>query len=225
MKNIQFENDILVIPDTFNKLKIIESDGEKFLKGEVDIIDNEGKVWDVYQVEIRSSEEYPFRFPKLFEKGDAFPKIVDWHVYEFDDKSCCVDVTPNEILICKKGLNVLEYIQRFAIPYLANQTYRKREGYYLYGEYSHGIMGRVEFYQSKLKAQNLLQLIQMIALILKGYNPYRTSICPFCHKSKFRRCHKNVFVELQDVSWILSQDIEVLHQLYSRFPDFKLPNI
>lgn len=225
MKNIQFENDILVIPDTFNKLKIIESDGEKFLKGEVDIIDNEGKVWDVYQVEIRSSQEYPFRFPKLFETGNAFPKIIDWHVYEFDDKSCCVDVTPNEILICKKGLNVLEYIQRFAIPYLANQTYRKREGYYLYGEYSHGIMGRIEFYQNKLKAQNLLQLIQMIALILKGYNPDRTSICPFCHKSKFRKCHKNVFVELQDVSWILSQDIEVLHQLYSRFPDYKLPNI
>ena len=225
MKNAQFEKDILAVSEIYSKLAIAESGGEKILKGALDVVDNDGRIWDTYQIEIHSSEEYPYLFPKLFETGNSFPKIVDWHVYESDDKSCCVDVTPNEILICKKGLSVLEYIQRFAIPYLANQTYRKREGYYLYGEYSHGILGRIEFYQSKLKAQSFLQLIQMIVLILKGYKPARTAICPFCHKSKFRKCHKQAFAELKDAGVILSYDIGKLHKMHLAFPDFKLPDV
>ncbi|MCK9401310.1 MAG: hypothetical protein M0Q51_15130 [Bacteroidales bacterium] len=222
MKNEQFENDIKAVPDVFRKLSIVETDGEKILKGELDIIDTTGKLWDTYQIEIKGSYHYPSGFPKLFETGNAFPKIADWHVYE-DNKSCCVDVTPNEVIICKEGLNVGDYIHRFAIPYFANQTFRKREGYYLYGEYSHGILGRIEFYQSKLKAKSPVELIAMFDLIIKDYNPARTAYCPFCHKVKFRHCHRNAFRELQNVKGFLANDGLVFLPFFKANPDFKLP--
>jgi hypothetical protein len=222
MKNELFENDINAIPDIFNKLKVIVEDGELFLKGELDIIDNTGRLWDSYSVEIKGSGGYPKRFPKLFETGDSFPKIADWHVYQ-DDKSCCVDVTPNEIILCKDGLHVVDYIQRFAIPYLANQSFRKGEGYYLYGEYSHGIFGRIEFYQSKLNARNPLELIAMFDLIIKDYNPARTAFCPFCHKVKFRKCHRGSFRELQSVKGYLYNDGLQLIPFFKANPDYKLP--
>ncbi len=224
MKNTKFENDILSIPTKFNKLSVVELDGEKFLKGELDIIDTYGKLWDTYQIEIKGSSGYPFNFPKLFETEDIFPKIVDWHVYEFDDNSCCVDITPNEIIICKNGLDVYEYIQRFAIPYFANQSFRIREGYYLYGEYSHGIFGRIEYYQSKLKAKNSKELIQMFDLIISEYNPLRTSLCPFCYKTKFRKCHKKAFAELTIIKEFLFWDkTNHLMPFFAAFPNYKLP--
>ena len=224
MKNSRFENDISILPEIYDKLQIIDSGEESFLKGELDVIDTTGKLWESYQVEIKGSKDYPMSFPQLFETGNAFPKIADWHVYE-NDGSCCVDVTPNEIIICKDGLNVFEYIKRFAIPYLANQTFRRREGYYLYGEYSHGITGRIEFYQSKLRAKDPLQLIQMFDLIIKDYNPPRTSFCPFCHKSKFRECHRNVFRDLRNVKAFLYNDGLQLIPFFKANPDYKLPNV
>jgi hypothetical protein len=226
MRNEKFENDIITIPAKFNKLRIVELGAEKILKGELDIVDANGKLWDTYQIEIKGSDSYPYSFPKLFETADTFPKIVDWHVYEFDDKSCCVDVTPNEIILCKDGLNVSEYIQRFAIPYLANQTFRIREGYYLFGEYSHGIFGRLEFYQGKLRAKSPKELIQMFDLIIKDYNPDRTAYCLFCDKVKFRKCHKDVFKELTTIKEFLAWDaLKQLIPFFKANPDFQLSQL
>lgn len=221
MKNVQFENDILLVPDLFDKLKVVEENEERFLKGSLDIIDGTGKIWGTYEVEIKGSEGYPYAFPKLYETNDAFLKNADWHVNE--DNSCCVDVPMSEKIICKNGLNVADYIKQYAIPYLANQTYRIREGYYLYGEYSHGIFGRLEFYQSKLKASSPMQLIQMFDLIIKDYNPNRRAICPFCNKEKFRRCHRDAFRELQLVKAYLINDGLTLLKILKVNPNYRLP--
>jgi hypothetical protein len=222
MKNVQFEKDILLVPEVFDKLNVVEENEELFLKGSLDIIDGTGKVWGTYEVEIRGSESYPYAFPKLYETNDAFPKNADWHVYE-SDFSCCVDVPMSEKIICKNGLNVTDYIKQYAIPYFANQTYRIREGYYLYGEYSHGILGRIEFYQSKLKASSPMQLLQMFDLIINDYSPDRTAICPFCNKEKFRRCHRDSFRELQFVKAYLINDGLTLSKILKVNPNYLLP--
>jgi len=226
MKYEQFENDINAVQGIFPKLKIIKTDDEQFLSGELDIIDKESRLWDTYNIMIKGSPNYPNAFPKLFEVGDAFPKTADWHVYEKDDQSCCVDIPLNELILCKDGLNVVDYIQGFAIPYFANQTFRKQEGYYLYGEYSHGIFGKIQFYQSKLKAKNPLQLIEMFELIIKGYNPDRTAYCPFCKKTKFRKCHRESFRELFTVKELIFHDaINQLIPFFKRNPGYNLPTV
>lgn len=224
MRNLQFEEDILSVPEVFDKLIIVEENEERFLKGSLNIIDKTGKVWETYQVEIRGSESYPYGFPKLYETNNAFPKNADWHVYE-DDFSCCIDVPMNERIICKSGLNIIDYIKQHAIPYLANQTHRIREGYYLYGEYSHGILGRLEFYQSKLKAKNPAELIRMFDLIINDYNPDRREMCPFCHKEKFRKCHRNAFRELQTIKKYVAYDGLALIEILKKNPNLQLPNI
>ena len=222
MKNVQYEEDILFVPEVFDKLSIVEENEERFLKGSLDIIDGTGKVWETFQLEIKGSESYPYAFPRLYETNNAFPKNADWHVYE-NDFSCCVDVPMSEKIICKNGLKVADYIKQYAIPYFANQTYRIREGYYLYGEYSHGIMGRLEFYQSKLKAKNPAELIKMFDLIIKDYNPDRRAICPFCYKEKFRRCHRDAFRELQTLTnYVLTDGLNLL-EIFKVNSNFQLP--
>ena len=222
MKNEKFENDIVTIPVTFNKLSIVELDGEKILKGELDIVDASGKLWDTYQIEIKGSDSYPYSFPVLFETANAFPHNADWHVYE-DDFYCCVDYPANAKIICKNGLQVTDYIKNYAIPYFANQTFRVREGYYRYGEYSHGTFGKMEYYQSKLKAKNPKQLLEMFRLILLDYNPARTALCPFCNKVKFRHCHRDVFRELSYAKEYLFHDGAQLFAFFTAHPDYQLP--
>ena len=224
MINEQFEKDIAVVTGIYTGLAIIEVAGEKFLKGELPIIDVNGKEWDKYQIEIRGSEHYPYFFPNLFETANAFPHNADWHVYE-DDLSCCIDYPANAKIICKNGLHITDYIKNYAIPYFANQTFRIREGYYLYGEYSHGIFGKIEYYQSKLKAKNPNQLLEMMRFIFHDYNPPRTAMCPFCQGTKFRKCHRNAFKELQLVKEFLCSDIEQLYFFFQRNPDYPLSEI
>ena len=224
MKNENFENDISTIPAIFNKLNIVELDGEKILKGELDIVDANGKHWDTYHIEIKGSDSYPYLFPVLYETANAFPHNADWHVYE-TDFSCCIDYPANTKIICKNGLQVTDYIKNYVIPYFANQTYRIREGYYLYGEYSHGVFGKMEYYQSKLKAKNPKQLLEMFRLILLDYNPARTELCPFCHKVKFRHCHRDIFRELSYVKEHLFHDGAQLFAFFAAHSDYQLPKV
>ena len=222
MINVQFETDISTIPELYSGLCIIQENGEKFLQGSLDIIDNTGKLWATYQIEIKASQGYPNKFPKLYETGNAFRKIADWHVNE--DESCCIDVPASELIICRDGLNLNDYIQQYAIPYFANQKYRELNGYYLYGEYSHGIFGRIEFYQSKLNAKNVSEFMQMLDLIIKGFNPNRQVMCPFCHKTKFRKCHRNAFRELSAIKDHIFFDGKTqLIPFFNRYPNYQLP--
>jgi hypothetical protein len=222
MKNEQFEIDIEVVPDSFNGLTIVDADGEKFLKGELPIVDANSNEWAKYHIEIKGSDCYPYSFPKLFETAEAFPHNADWHVYE-DDFSCCLDYPANAKIICKNGLQVSDYIKNYAIPYFANQTFRIREGYYRHGEYSHGIFGKIEYYQSKLKAKSPAELLEMLRLILFDFNPPRTAECPFCHKVKFRNCHRHAFRELNFVKYDLFQDGIQLLSFFQKHPYYMLP--
>lgn len=221
MINEQFEKDIAVVPGIYKGLSVVEEDGEKLLKGELSIIDVNGKEWDKYQIEIKGSEHYPYSFPILFETANAFPHNADWHVYE-NDLSCCIDYPANAKIICKNGLHITDFIKNHVVPYFANQTFRVREGYYLYGEYSHGIFGKIEYYQSKLNAKDPTQLLEMMRLILNDYNPPRTAMCPFCKGVKFRKCHRNIFQELQFVKEYLLHDGSQLYSFFKTNPDYRI---
>lgn len=47
--------------------------------------------------------------------------------------------------------------------------------------------------------------------------------CSFCHKVKFRKCHRNVFVELNNIKKILIYDLNQLITSLTVNPAFQLP--
>lgn len=91
----------------------------------------------------------------MFEPGGDIPQDADWH--KNNDGSCCITVGPDEIEKCWYGITVTDFIVRYAIPYLANQIFRKQTGYYKNGEYAHGRQGLIQYYISLQKKD--LQLI------------------------------------------------------------------
>jgi len=155
--------------------RIVE--GREVLRGTLPIIDKEGKHWEDYEVEIHASEKFPFEFPDLFEISGKIPRIGDWHIYE-DTGSCCVKVKPAELIRCRDGITVTDYIRDEVMPYLFNQTHRRVEGYYVNGEYAHGWAGIYQFYADILKTgHDIPETIRLMKFIAENNRPVRTSFC------------------------------------------------
>lgn len=182
---------------SFHKLSIGDSkSGSPMLIGEIDLIDGTGNYWDTYQVEIHCSNQYPKRFPVLYETGGKLIRDADWHINETDG-SCCVEVLQKEIMICSEGISLITYLTNYVIPFFFNQTHRILRGYYVNGEYSHGIKGTVEFYQEILGIKPHFNILEVLNLLAQGLDPSRRSYC-FCgsHK-KYRKCHKSAYNSLK----------------------------
>jgi hypothetical protein len=181
----------------YPNLKVIENEGRSHLKGIVDIPDETGEVVGNFLIEVHFKKGFPFRFPKLFETGGIIPDEANWHKYR--DGSCCITVPPDEILKCKNGISVSEFIARFAIPYFANYLYRKKEGVYLNGEYEHGLLGISQFYSDLLGTDKheIWKCFYRCVFGNEKINCERNDIC-FCKSGKkFKHCHLKIFNSLR----------------------------
>ncbi|MGE5318163.1 MAG: hypothetical protein ACM3ME_09210 [Chloroflexota bacterium] len=203
----------------YPKLTIgVSSNGTPIVLGKIDIIDSNDEFWESYDIEIHPSELYPARFPILFETSNKFPHNSEWHVNEGDD-SCCVDVIQNEIIECNKGITFLNYMKSYVLPYFFNQTHRKKTGYYVNGEYSHGHEGSIEYYKNALGINDQLILFEILKLLYSDVDPDRRSKC-FCGKDKkYRKCHREAFNSLK----VIPKDILLKHInfLYKQLPGLK----
>ena len=191
-----FLNEINEVTSKYPKLKKVDKDGHSYLSGELDIVDANGLHWDTYEVEIHCREGYPKRYPSLYEVGGKIPRIADWHIYE-DTGSCCVNVLQEEIIRCKDGITLLQYIEEEVLPYLFNQTNRRVEGYYVNGEYSHGLIGEYEFYSRILKTgSDIRKTVEWLLFVAGGKKLSRTDVC-FCGSNrKYRKCHRDAYDKL-----------------------------
>lgn len=195
--NSLFESEIAAVLEKYPKLLSTASKGTTILKGEIDLIDEFGKHRDTYSIEVHPVAEYPRRFPYVFETGGRLPWNADWHVYE-SDGHCCIKVDPEEILICKRGITLLGFIEQQVMPYFFNQTFRRINGYFI-NERSHGLIGVIEYYQGVFRENNIPKLIRLMEFVLDNEEPSRVSIC-FCGvKSKYRKCHRDAYRLIHEV--------------------------
>lgn len=150
-------------------------------------------------IEVHCAKGFPLRFPILYEVGDVIPKHPDWHKY--NDESCCITVEPDEVLKCKHGISVLEFVEQHAVPFLANFIYRTAVGSYKNGEYSHGQPGLEEFYTDLLRTDDKAQWIKYFQYTFKNekFDNDRNKLC-FCGSNKkYKKCHRMIFDELRAI--------------------------
>lgn len=164
------------------------------LHGHIDLKDAFGNTYDQYQVKIVASNDPKMWFPSVFEIGGRLPPNNDWHLFE--NGQCCIKSIPEQIILCKKGMTLLQFIEEQALPYFAAQTFREQHGYYLH-ERSHGELGNIEYIMGVLKTQNPISLINYLRFILKGKEPNRSNHC-FCGSRKlYRHCHRDAYRDLR----------------------------
>lgn len=180
----------------YPNFKISEIDGTHVLKGILDITNEDKEVVGSFSIEIKCSDEFPYRFPLLYEVGGDIPNLADWHISA--DGRCCITVDPDEILKCKDGISVIAFIENYAIPYFANQIYRILNGKYKNGEYSHGSTGVLEFYSGLFKTSDKSKWREYVSFVYSGRKMKigRNETC-FCGSGiKFKNCHDKVFHDI-----------------------------
>jgi hypothetical protein len=188
-----FLSQLLSVTEKYNSLIIKEENGHKYLKGILDIKNDDNINVGAFLIELHYVNSFPKRFPKLKEVGGDIPNIGDWHKYP--DESCCITVEPDEIIKCKQGITLLSFIEQYAIPYFANQIYKKNFNRYLNGEYAHNADGLKQFYTELFRTTNTLKWFEYweYAFKIKVLNYPRNRLC-FCGSNKkFKHCHDIVF--------------------------------
>jgi hypothetical protein len=184
----------------YSLLKVTEDDlGDTFLTGVIDIPNDNGEIVDNFLIEIHRSNGFPYRFPILFEIGERIPNDPAWHKYP-RDWSCCITVTPAEVLACKNGISILLFIEKHAIPYFANFIHRKLTGKYKNGEYAHNPKaGYSQFYEELLKTGDKDLWAQYFCYAFKNLKTTcgRNDPC-FCGSgTKYKNCHEKIFHTLK----------------------------
>lgn len=178
----------------------INQDGNNiaFLKGILDIPNDNKEIAGHFLIEIHFTEEFPYKFPICFETGGEIPSELDWHKYA--DERCCITVLPDEILKCKKGITISLFIDEHVIPYFANQLYKKQTGKYK-SEYPHGIQGTAQFYETLLMTTNKQLWLQYFKNTFRNLkiSCRRNDTC-FCGSgSRYKLCHFQVFNTLYQI--------------------------
>lgn len=193
-----FNEQLLDAIKKYHNLKIIQAkDGISFIRGILDIPNDNNEIVGNFLVEVHCSECFPYRFPILFEIGGEIPNEYDWH--KFKDSRCCITVLPDEILICKNRISVSSFIKNYAIPYFANYIHKKQTRQYKNGEYAHGVKGVGQFYESLMKTENRDLWIQYFKYTFQNLKVRceRNDNC-FCgSQEKYKQCHLEVFNNLR----------------------------
>jgi hypothetical protein len=183
----------------YPNLKIKDDGTEKYLKGILDVPDDFGDIIKSFLVEIKCNQEFPYRFPKLFEVGGDIPIEPAWH--RNPNGSCCITVEADEILKCKQGISIERFIVLYGIPFLANHIFRVEKGYYKNGEYGHGDEGTEMYYKALLKTSDKETWLKYFnhTFVRNNINIGRNDLC-FCDSNlKYKRCHENMFVMLFNI--------------------------
>lgn len=193
----KFAEEALEALNNFPDLQLcIREDFIPYLSGNLILSDENNVMYDEYSIKIECSNDYPNNFPLVYELNERLPNNIDWHIYE--DGHFCICTPIEEYIHCSKGITLTSFIQKQIIPYLHNQSFREKEGYFL-NERSHGSMGILESLNDILHINDLIKVYFLLVYIYKNSKPSRTSKC-FCGSDrKYRYCHKEAYEVLKSI--------------------------
>lgn len=205
----QFRSEAEGINNLYPTLHYAPENGYPVINGSI-VLQEDELLIDRYEVRIVPSENYPFRFPHVFETGGRIPHNIDWHVYA--DGHSCIKSVPEEILISKKGIALDKFINEQVIPYFFNQKHREMHGFFLH-ERKHGPDGNLEFFEELFNTKDHRAIGRGLLLLRDKQLPNRVSNC-FCgNGKKYRKCHKKVLEELclfskEELEWFLQMILD-----------------
>jgi hypothetical protein len=189
---LKFESEAEETIKSHESLKLSVHNGIICIEGDLQL-NAHGILIDTYNIRITPTEEYPNKFPLVYEIGGRIIPNIEWHFYR--DGHCCLKAPPEEIIICRKGINLLSFIDTIVVPYFFNQKHRETFGFFL-KEMPHGHTGIITSLQDIVGSKDKNLVIMAIQFALRRIKVERTEYC-FCGSGKkFRQCHKTVIADL-----------------------------
>jgi hypothetical protein len=214
MHRPNLDKDIAEVQDLFPKLKLFEKKKQKQLVGEIDIFDSHNQYAGSYDIKVIIPLRYPYGFPQLFETGNKFEHVPDRHVN--DDDSCCICSLQEVDRISQRGISLVDFFVKHAVPYLANQIYFDNEGIWANGDYDHGAEGIFQFYKELLQSSDIKEVLRLV-IFFNEKKMHRNDDCYCGSGEKLKKCHLKTYNSISDLSKKrLEEDIVALNWLFKR---------
>src|SRR5579863_620991 len=155
--------------------------------GRLPITDAEGTTWEVYAVDLILNTEFPRSLPVMFETAGKIKPAPDWHVN--GDGSCCVGTDARQFFLLQGQVSLLKWVEKLAIPYLANHKLRDLGKSYAGPERSHGTKGVIEEYEELFPGHGAIPLLEYLRLIA-GVQSLPNNVPCFCKSGRlYKRCY------------------------------------
>ncbi len=149
---------------------------------------------DSFQIKITAENPHSDRIPALYEIGGRTQLIAkkrrltdirDLHCNL--DGSACVCVKQLEKQKFPRGSDLFVFVEELAVPYLFELSYYESHKKWLWGEYSHGNLGLLEFYADDHSPQTVEGVSEILQIMCKGEN-WKDYHRQFCRPSAKRPC-------------------------------------
>lgn len=184
--------------DKYSSFNNIHEDGIPSLVGNIYLNDENNQLIDYYKIQIKFTENFPKRFPLVFELTKKIPENIDWHIFE-NDGNCCLSSFPEELIYCNNDYTLINFFEDKVIPFFYAQIFRNKNGYFL-KERPHGEMGWISFFFDELNTKDLRVVEKSLKFILQNIQLERTASC-FCgSKEKYRKCHRDRLENIQKLN-------------------------
>lgn len=170
------------IEESFSTLHFVMENDVVFIRGALHL----PELNDFYSIEIELLPDYPKSIPLVREIGGRIPRNGNRHIYL--EGHCCLFVEEETFRYYPKGTTLKNFIQKVVTGHFINQKHFELTGKWIDGDRSHGIDGKLEFYEEELKTQNRYIIFRFIQYLAKPYiKDYQICFCG--SKKKLGNCH------------------------------------
>ena len=159
--------------------------GQAHVRGTFPIRSAEGKEIDRYQVRIMLPDDYPDALPIVFEVGERVPRIVDRHINP--NGSACVMLPDDRWRCFPHGARFRQFLDGPVHQYLVSQSLVDLGKPWPFGQWSHGVQGRLEYYQWLFGTSDIGVVARTLRILAKvDFKPHAT--CPCGSGRRIRDC-------------------------------------
>lgn len=160
---------------------------------------------DEFAIEIRTSPDHPTTVPFLREVGGRTSEIAAKHQlrdirdlhYSLATQSACLCLKQEEAIRFPPGSTLTTFVRELAVPYLYGLSYFDAHGSWPWAEYSHGVLGTLEYASTNTCTEALLSEVaaqvgseKFAADLRKQFRRLIDNArCPCGSGKPFRRCH------------------------------------
>lgn len=154
------------------------------IEGSLDVIDDEGSFWDTYDVKIIVPNRFPDQLFEFQETGKKIPKGPEWH----NNDSCCLSTNAVMFSEMLGNVTLLNWLNRFVHPFLANHVFKLKTGQYANEEFDHGDAGIIQGYYKVFRTNDLSIVLEKLKFITGTKSLGRNDPC-FCSSGKkYKHC-------------------------------------
>ena len=181
------KKDIQRAIEKYPALRLVEGNKRLSVQGTFTAYKDDIQI-EPYEIEIWFPSDYPFSFPWVYEVGNKIlPKNATRHINV--GGTLCLGNPFDEAKLCKRGINLIWFLDAILNPHLCREYVREIKGSYITGERSHGVEGVWESFYELYGTHEKKAILDHMERALHRNEPGRNDRCYCGSVIKYKNCH------------------------------------